>query len=126
MVSQNFTLTSAGRIEFAPGQKSITADKGESVQFVLTNNSGQNLKDWGLYFNNPFDVSNSLRYSFGDLQVNGNVYTAEKTISLDTAEAKVAKYNAYAIYVTVENSSGTVTIFQRDPEIIVNGGDVED
>ncbi len=125
MVTQNFTLTNTGKIEFAPGQKSITASKGESVQFVLTNNSGQTLLDWGLYFNNPFDVSNSLRYSFGDLQPNGNVYTAEKTISVDTSQAKVAKYNAYAVYVTVENSSGTVTIFQRDPEIIVRDGDEE-
>ena len=123
-VEQSFTLGADGKIHLA-GQTSVTVSKGDTLQFILVNQSGLAVLDWGLYFNNPFDVSNSLRYSFGDLQPNGNVYTAEKTISLDTAEAKVAKYNAYAIYVTVENSSGTVTIFQRDPEIIVRDGDEE-
>lgn len=126
MVTQSFTLTSAGKIQIAPGQKSISANKGETVQFVLNNESGFTLLDWGLYFNNPFDVANALRYSFGDTPTQGNSYSAEKTVSQDTETAKVAMYNAYAVYVTVQNSSGAQVIYQRDPEIIVNGGDVED
>lgn len=126
MVTQSFTLTSAGKIKIAAGQKSISVNKGEAVQFVLNNESGFTLLDWGLYFNNPFDVANALRYSFGATPTQGNVYSAEKTVSQDTATAKVAMYNAYAVYVTVQNSSGTQMIYQRDPEIIVNGGDVED
>jgi len=126
MVIQGFTLTAAGKIQFAPGQKSVTVNKGESVQFVLTNDSGLTLLDWGLYFNNPFDISNSLRYSFGDLQPDGNVFVAEKTVSDDTADTRVPMYNAYAIYVKVQNASGVQTIYQRDPEIIVNGGEVDD
>lgn len=126
MVTQSFTLTSAGKIQIAPEQKSISVNKGETVQFVLNNDSGFSVLDWGLYFNNPFDVVNALRYSFGATPSQGNVYSAEKTISQDTGTSKVAMYNAYAVYVTVQNSSGTQVIYQRDPEIIVNGGDVED
>lgn len=126
MVTQSFTLSSAGKIKFAPGQKSISVNKGETVRFVLNNDSGFTLLDWGLYFNNPFDVANALRYSFGATPTQSNVYSAEKTISQDTDAAKVAMYNAYAVYVTVQNSNGTLVIYQRDPEIIVNDGDVED
>jgi hypothetical protein len=126
MVTQSFTLTKAGKIVFAAGQKTITVNKGDIVQFQLTNDSGLTLSDWGLYFNNPFDVANALRYSFGATPTQGNLYSAEKTVSQDTATEKVAMYNAYAVYVTVQSSSGENVIYQRDPEIIVNDGDVED
>ena len=126
MVTQSFTLTNAGKIVFAAGQKTITANKGDIVQFQLTNDSGLTLLDWGLYFNNPFDVAKALRYSFGATPTQGNLYSAEKTVSLDTATEKVAMYNAYAVYVTVQSSSGEQVIYQRDPEIIINDGDVED
>ena len=126
MVTQSFTLTNAGKIVFAAGQKTITANKGDIVQFQLTNDSGLTLLDWGLYFNNPFDVANALRYSFGATPTQGNLYSAEKTVSQDTATEKVAMYNAYAVYVTVQSSSGENVIYQRDPEIIINDGDVED
>jgi len=126
MVTQSFTLTNAGKIVFAAGQKTITANKGDIVQFQLTNDSGLILLDWGLYFNNPFDVANALRYSFGATPTQGNLYSAEKTVSQDTATEKVAMYNAYAVYVTVQSSSGENVIYQRDPEIIINDGDVED
>ncbi len=126
MVTQSFTLTNAGKIVFAAGQKTITANKGDIVQFQLTNDSGLTLLDWGLYFNNPFDVANALRYSFGATPIQGNLYSAEKTVSQDTATEKVAMYNAYAVYVTVLSSSGENVIYQRDPEIIINDGDVED
>jgi len=126
MVTQSFTLTKAGKIVFAAGQKTITANKGDIVQFQLTNDSGLTLLDWGLYFNNPFDVAKALRYSNGATPTQGNLYSAEKTVSLDTATEKVAMYNAYAVYVTVRSSSGEQVIYQRDPEIIINDGDVED
>jgi len=126
MVTQSFTLTNAGKIVFAAGQKTITANKGDIVQFQLTNDSGLTLLDWGLYFNNPFDVAKALRYSFGATPTQGNLYSAEQTVSLDTATEKVAMYNAYAVYVTVQSSSGEQVIYQRDPEIIINDGDVED
>ncbi len=123
-VVQSFTLTADGKIHLS-GQTSVTVNKGDSVQFVLVNQSGQTLLDWGLYFNNPFDITNSSRYSFGNETTIPNVYFAEKSVSQDTCDCKVAKYNAYAIYVKLEGSSGTQVIYQRDPEIIVSDGDVD-
>lgn len=123
-VVQSFTLTADGKIHLS-GQTAVTVNKGDTVQFVLVNQSAQAVLDWGLYFNNPFDIANSLRYSFGNETTIPNVYFAEKTVSQDTADCKVAKYNAYAIYVKVQSSTGVQTLFQRDPEIIVGNGDDE-
>lgn len=123
-IVQSFTLSADGKIHFA-GQTSVTVNKGDSVQFVLVNQSGQAVVDWGLYFNNPFDITNSLRYSFGNQTTVPNVYFAEKNVSVDSSDYKVAKYNAYAVFVQVESSSGVQTIYQRDPEIIVRDGDEE-
>lgn len=124
-VIQSFNLGADGKIHLA-GQKSVTVNKGDTVQFVLVNDSGLTVLDWGLYFNNPFDIENSLRYSFGAQAAIPNVYSAEKTVSQDSSDKKVPMYNAYAVYVTVAGSDGQQVIYQRDPEVIVRNGSIED
>ncbi len=123
-VVQSFTLGADGKIHLA-GQTSVTVSKGDTVQFILVNQSGLAVLDWGLYFNNPFDITNSLRYSFGNQTSIPNVYFAEKAVSNDTCDCKVPMYNSYAVYVKVEGSSGTQVIYQRDPEVIVQDGSIE-
>ncbi len=124
-VVQSFTLGADGKIHLS-GQTSVTVNKGDSVQFILVNQSGLAFLDWGLYYNNPFDISNSLRYSFANQTTIPNVYFAEKAVSQDTCDCKVPMYNAYAIYVKVESSAGVQVIYQRDPEVIVRDGSIED
>lgn len=124
-VMQSFNLGADGKIHLA-GQHSVTVNKGDTVQFVLVNDSGMAILDWGLYFNNPFDIENSLRYSFGAQAAIPNIYSANKTVSQDSDTKKVAMYNAYAVYVTVESSDGQRVIYQRDPEVIVANGDPND
>ncbi len=123
-VVQSFTLSADGKIHLA-GQTSVTVSKGDTVQFILVNQSGLAVLDWGLYFNNPFDITNSLRYSFGNQTSIPNVYFAEKAVSNDTCDCKVPMYNSYAVYVKVEGSSGIQVIYQRDPEVIVQDGSIE-
>ncbi len=123
-VVQSFTLGADGKIHLA-GQTSVTVSKGDTVQFILVNQSGLAVLDWGLYFNNPFDITNSLRYSFGNQTSIPNVYFAEKAVSDDTCDCKVPMYNSYAVYVKVEGSSGIQIIYQRDPEVIVQDGSIE-
>lgn len=123
MATQRFTLNADGNIDSA--ESSITVQKGEVVTFELENNSGFPVLDWGLYFNNPFSYNQSMRYSFGSTEHNGNLYSAQQTVCTDTDTDKVAMYNAYAIYVLVETPQGQQHIYQKDPEIIVKGGDIE-
>ncbi|OBP13983.1 hypothetical protein A5320_15045 [Rheinheimera sp. SA_1] len=122
MATQRFTLDADGNIDSA--ESSITVQKGEVVTFELENNSGFPVLDWGLYFNNPFSYNQSMRYSFGSTEHNGNLYSAQQTVCTDTDTDKVAMYNAYAIYVLVETPQGQQHIYQKDPEIIVEGGDI--
>jgi hypothetical protein len=123
MATQRFTLDAAGNIDSA--ESSVTVKKGEVVTFELENNSGYPVLDWGLYFNNPFSYNQSLRYSFGSTAHQGNLYSANQTVNEDTETEKVPMYNAYAIYVLVETPEGQQHIYQKDPEIIVEDGDVE-
>jgi len=122
MATQRFTLDTDGNIDSA--ESSITVQKGEVVTFELENNSGFPVLDWGLYFNNPFSYNQSMRYSFGSTDHNGNLYSAQQTVCTDTDTDKVAMYNAYAVYVLVETPQGQQHIYQKDPEIIVEGGDI--
>lgn len=122
-VMQSFNLGADGKIHLA-GQKSVTVNKGDTVQFVLVNDSGMAILDWGLYFNNPFDIENSLRYSFGAQAAIPNIYSAEKRVSLDKPGCLVPMYNSYAVYVAVKDKDGQKVIYQRDPEVIVADGAV--
>lgn len=124
MATQRFTLDAAGDIDSA--ESSITVDKGEVITFELENNSGYPVLDWGLYFNNPFTYNQNMRYSFGSTAHSGNLYTAEQTVCQDTDTNKVAMYNSYAIYVLIETTEGQQHIYQKDPEIIVNDGDIDE
>ncbi len=121
MPIQAFVLNPDFSIDAVGDSAIITVDKGDAVEFELTNNSGVPLLDWGLYFNNPFDVTNSCRYSFGQQAADTNVYRTSKTVSNDE---NVPMYNAYAIYCVVGEPGQTQHIYQKDPEIIVRNGDV--
>lgn len=123
MATQNFTLTATGDI--MTEQSSVSVVKGEVVTFVLQNDSGFPVLDWGLYFNNPFCYDQSMRYSFGNSVHNGQTYTAQQTVCQDTSTQKVAMYNAYAVYVLVQTPDGQQHFYQKDPEIIVKNGDIE-
>lgn len=99
--------------------------KGERVTFVLQNDSGYPVLDWGLYFNNPFCNHQSMRFSFGNTIHTGQTYTAQQQVCQDSPTQKVAMYNAYAVYVVVQTPDRQQHFYQKDPEIIVKNGDIE-
>lgn len=125
MATQHFTFTSTLQIHIAPHEQEIYADKGEAITFELANKSGLKLLDWGLYFNNPFEPERSTRYSFGAKSCAEHLYRAEKRVAMDCEKAKVPMYNAYALYLVAELKDGKQQLFQLDPEIIINDGDVD-
>lgn len=92
-------------------------NKGDTINFQLVNSSGKSLNNWGLYFNNPFSLEAEHNYSFG---VNNNEpQQGTLTIQQDSAANNVPKFSAYLVYVESEG-----TIYTKDPEVIVNNGDV--
>ncbi|MEE2003106.1 hypothetical protein QWY20_16725 [Alkalimonas sp. MEB108] len=124
MATQHFTFTSSLQIHIAPHEQEIHAEKGETITFELANKSGLKLLDWGLYFNNPFEPERSVRYSFGSQSSHEHLYRAEKRVAQDTDKVKVSMYNAYALYLVAELKDGQQQLFQLDPEIIINNGDI--
>lgn len=96
-----------------------TVEKGDTINFQLVNSSGKAITNWGLYFNNPFSLDAEFNYAFG---VAGSApQQGTLQVEHDGGGKTVPKFSAYLVYV---ESSGTV--YTKDPEIIVNGGDIDD
>jgi len=93
-------------------------NKGDTINFQLVNSSGKSLSNWGLYFNNPFSLEAEFNYSFG--VSNNEPQQGTLTIAQDSGANSVPKFSAYLVYVESEG-----TIYTKDPEVIVNNGDVE-
>ncbi|MBV1911410.1 MAG: hypothetical protein KUG78_19110 [Kangiellaceae bacterium] len=98
--------------------KTLNVSKGDTVNFSITNSSTSNLenysiRDWGIYFNNPFCADSEKRYSFGA----GT--PGSKTVMTDTNTQLVPKYNSYITY--VETNDGQ--LYTLDPAVVVSGGD---
>ena len=118
-VSVSFTFNNGTIVCNNP---SVTASKGEVMDFSITNNSPEptnasnTITDWGLYFNNPFSLENEKKYSFG-AGTPGSL-----TVETDNENQKVPAYNSYLTY--VETQDGVFHLL--DPVVIVSGGDRND
>ncbi|TQV89682.1 hypothetical protein [Aliikangiella coralliicola] len=101
---------------------SVTAQKGQDITFSMSNdsptplNNSTTVKDWGLYFNNPFSLADEQKYAFGDVSKTG-------TLQVQTDGAvNVPAYNSYIVYVQTEDDVYHVL----DPMIVVSDGDDDD
>jgi hypothetical protein len=75
------------------------------------------MSNWGLYFNNPFSLESEHNYAFGMTGNEPNQGNLE--VQHDGGGKTVPKYSSYLVYV---ESNGT--IYTKDPEVIVNDGDI--